>query len=282
MPHLPLLAGSPEVTDVHLPPAKEWHGFDAGAWAWEPAAWQEGCDALIRDAVTRKLNHLYITLTIADRCVRHEAELSRFVRAAAQAKIAVEAVEGDPRMVLTNGLSKALDRARAIARYRANAPADAQLAEIQYDIEPYVLQGWGKPPVDYRAWSAAVNALARAVGAQVHLVLPFWVADEACGVRFLRDVEPSVKAVTIMGYRTEAALVADLARPLLHWGVEASKPVRIALEAGPVAGETPPDRISFLGNEQRMFDAAIEVAQAVSSWDSFAGISFHGLSWSLR
>jgi hypothetical protein len=321
----PAAGGSLRLTGLHLAPVARPRGLDAGAWAWKPGAWREEADALLRDAVERNVKHLYVTLAIADGRVRHEAELISFVRAAAQAEIAVEVVEGDPRMVLAGGLAHALERARAIARYQTDAPADAQFSAIQYDIEPYVLPDWGSPSTDYAAWSTAVNALRKAVGEQVHLVLPFWVANEAAGAQFLHDVKASTKTVTIMDYRTDSALAAVLAEPLLHWGAVAGKPVRIALEAGPVASETEEvfvpaasgqlaliekngevtatlfaaetviagaqmfagrgavrtgsEQISFFGNERQMFDAAKEVARAASAWDSFAGISFHGLSW---
>jgi hypothetical protein len=41
-----------------------------------------------------------------------------------------------------------------------------------------------------------------------------------------------------MAYRSDPAAIGPLAEPLLSWGVAAGKPVRIALEAGPVAPET--------------------------------------------
>lgn len=330
--HLVILApeqgGVLRLTDLRLAPTRTPRALDAGAWVWQPEAWRENGEALVRNAVERGLKHLYITLVIADGEVQHTAELASFIRAAANAKIAIEAVEGDPRMVLREGLSSALARARAIARFQKHASADAQLSGIQYDIEPYVLPDWGTSPVDHEAWSAAVNALAQASGGPVHLVLPFWIANEPAGAQFLRDVEASVNAVTIMSYRTDGLLAPSLAEPLLQWGGIAGKPVRIALEAGPVASEieerfvpatsgqlalietdglvtatfypeatmvagaamyasqgkvrTQSDRISFLGKEQQMLEAAEQVARAASAWDAFAGISFHGLALSER
>ncbi|GGB70006.1 hypothetical protein [Blastomonas aquatica] len=324
----PQSGGSLRVTDLRLAPTHPPRALDSGAWAWHPQAWQEDSDALLRPAIERRLKHLYITLDIAGGQVEHAAELTRFLRAASGAGISVEAVEGDPRMVLPEGLANALDRARAIARFQKSAPAAARLSGVQYDIEPYVLPGWGTAPVDHKAWSNAVNALADAVNGQLHLVLPFWVASEPAGAQFLRDVEASVNAVTVMSYRADGALAAHLAQPLLNWGGSAHKRVRIALEAGPVPSEveetfvpatsgqlalvetagqvtathlsepqvvpgakmyasrgkvqTRSDRISFLGNERAMMEAAEDVARVASAWESFAGISYHGLAWSSR
>ncbi|HEX8578465.1 MAG TPA: hypothetical protein VF655_02580, partial [Allosphingosinicella sp.] len=115
---------------------------------------------------------------------------------------------------------------------------DARLAGIQYDIEPYTLAAWGAEPAGYRGWARAVRTLALNAGEPVHLVLPFWIAEEEEGAAFLREIESSVSGVTIMAYRTDAASVSTIAEPLLNWGSKTGKPVRVALETGAVAEET--------------------------------------------
>jgi hypothetical protein len=229
--------GSLRISGLRLSPTVPARPHGAGAWVWEPALWRDGGEALIRNAGSRQLKRLFITLEIEDGRVQHLRELRRFIRSARTAGIMIEAVEGDPRMVLEGGLANGLSRARAIARYQKEAPRHARLAAIQYDIEPYVLPEWGRPPVDYGGWSAAVNALARAAGEPVHLALPFWVAEGAGGAGFLREVRASIRSVTAMTYRTDPALVTVLAEPLLHWGNLAGVPVRLALESGPVSAE---------------------------------------------
>lgn len=321
----PATGGKLRLTDLRLLPIPPARPLNPSAWAWQPDAWRKNGDSLIRSAIDRGLTRLHIALVIADGQVQHSDALANFIRDAMRHGIEVEAVEGDPRMVLDEGLSYALGRARAIARYQQSASADALLTGIQYDIEPYVLSDWGAAPSDYAGWSAAVTALSDAVESPVDLVLPFWIANDEAGLAFLRNVEAAVTGVTVMSYRADGALAAALAQPLLNWGVTAHKPVRIALEAGPVASEseetfvpaaegqlalrekdrqvtatfyseitvvpgarmyasrgkilTRSDRISFLGNEQRMVEAAHGVARVASAWDSFAGVGFHGLSW---
>lgn len=230
-------AGSLRLAGLRLAPAAPPRRAEAGAWAWEPDLWRDGGAALIRDAAARGVKLLSVTLEIADGRVLHRRALGRFVRAARRAGIAVEAVEGDPHMVLEAGLANGLARARAIARYQAEAPAGARLAGVQFDIEPYVLPAWGTPAANYRAWSAAVVALAGAAGGPVHLALPFWIADDEDGARFLEEVRASVREVTAMTYRTDPATVTVIAEPLLHWGARTGIPIRLALEASPVDAE---------------------------------------------
>jgi hypothetical protein len=228
-------------------------------------------------------------------------------------------------MVTEAGLAAAEARARAIASYQRSARPEARLGAVQYDIEPYTLPAWGRHPADYRGWSEAVRRLARAAGEPLHLVLPFWLAEEEEGRTFLSQVAPAVSGVTIMAYRTDAAMITRFAEPLLHWAGNAGKPLRVALEAGPVREETEelfvaaphgriavrqagekaiatllgeeaslpgarmfastgvvrvrPERVSFLGAEQRMIATAEALAAPLAAWPAFDGFAYHGLAW---
>lgn len=280
---------------MHLQPVSEATRLDhdLGAWAWETDAWSGGGRRIIDAATRRGIRRLYISLLIDDGRMQQTAALGRFIRRAGHHAISVEAVEGDPNMVEAAGLAHALERARAIARYQAGAPADARLTGIQYDIEPYVLESWGHYPWNHRGWAEAVKALAGAVGEPVHLVLPFWIAADAMGRRFLEEVTSSARMITGMAYRTELAALTSAAEPLLAWGSEQGRPVRVALEAGPLPESAAPEstrplpavrtqrsRISFLGDEAAMGDLARRAIPAFAAWRSFAGISYHGLDWS--
>jgi hypothetical protein len=234
----PPAGGKLSISRLSIEPLGRPAKSSAGAWAWEPDSWRRRGSALIRAAMERSLDRLYITLAIDGGRVSHGPELIRFLRAARAEGIAVEAVEGDPEMVTPAGLRSALRRAQAIARFDRAAPPDARLAGVQYDIEPYTLRSWGTYPADYRGWTEAVRALAAAAGRPVHLVLPFWIADDEGGLRLLRELGPAIIGVTAMAYRSDPAAIAAIAQPLLSWGVTAGKPVRIALESGPVAAES--------------------------------------------
>jgi hypothetical protein len=237
----PQAGGTLHISRLSIEPLSTPAQASAGGWAWEPDLWRRRGGELIEAAARRGLARLYVTLAIEDGRIRHRSELIRFLRAARGRGIAVEAVEGDPDMVNPDGLRSAVKRAQAIARFDRAAPAGARLAGVQYDIEPYTLPSWGTYPADYRGWTEAVRALASAAGGPVHLVLPFWIADNAGGLRLLRELGPSISGVTAMAYRSDPAAIGAITEPLLSWGVTAGKPVRIALEAGPVAPETRSD-----------------------------------------
>jgi hypothetical protein len=211
---------------------------EASAWAWDPARWRDQPIKTLAAARAKGVERLFVTLEIGNAGLSNSAELSRFVRMAGAAGIEVEAVEGDPEMILPSGLATATARARAFAAYQRRARPDERLAGIQYDIEPYVLAAWGGDAVGYPAWADAVLRLAEAAGEPIDLVLPFWMAQEEEGRAFLRRVAPAVRILTVMSYRTELPLLTQVAEPLLAWGVNEGVKVRLALEAGALADET--------------------------------------------
>ena len=210
---------------------------DTSAWAWEPERWRDDPHRTLAAARRLGVQRLFVTLEVADGSLRHASELRRFVRLASASGIKVEAVEGDPRMILPQGLDAALVRARAFADYQRNAGADERLSGVQYDVEPYVLPEWGRNPVGYPAWAEAVLRLRQGAGEPVDLVVPFWVGEEEEGQAFLRRVAPAVRILTVMSYRTELPLLTQVAEPLLAWGAAEGVKVRLALEAGSLADE---------------------------------------------
>ncbi|HEY0627666.1 MAG TPA: hypothetical protein VGD10_13190 [Allosphingosinicella sp.] len=205
---------------------------NASAWAWSPSLWRQDPQALIASARARGVNRLFVSLEVEDGKVANQRSLRRFLEAASDAGLAVEAVEGDPRMVLPAGRAAAVERARAIAAYQREASPAARLAGIQYDVEPYTLAEWGETgAATYAGWAETMLALAEATGEPIHLVLPFWIPNEEAGRAMLERIAPVVREVTVMSYRTDPALLSQIAEPLLAWGAANGKPVRLGLEA---------------------------------------------------
>jgi hypothetical protein len=218
-------------------PSPRAENLPAGAWVWEPRAWLGDPEALVANAKAHRMTSLSITIPVETGRVAQPDALAGFVALARQSGIAIHAVEGDPQMVEAAGLEHALERARALRTYQRQAQVEERLAGVEYDIEPYSLAGWGKAPADFAGWARAVAALAEAVGAPVNLVVPSWLPGSARGRSFLEEVKGSISGVTVMSYRTDAAALSVAAQPLLDWGAASGKPVRVALEAGPLADD---------------------------------------------
>lgn len=221
-----------------VPAATAARARESSAWLWSLDAWRQAPAAVIEAARGRGIGRLFVALGIENGAIRHEPELRRFVGMARIAGIEVEAVEGDPDMVLPAGLSAAIARARIIAAYQRRVSHAERLAGVQYDVEPYILPGWGDHPVSYSGWTEAILQLSAAAGEKIDLVVPFWVSGEEEGREFLRRVESAIRSLTVMSYRTEAPVLTQIAEPLLAWGAARGVKVRLALEAGQLPDET--------------------------------------------
>jgi hypothetical protein len=130
----------------------------------------------------------------------------------------------------------------AYAAYNASVPADARLAGLQFDVEPYLLPDdeLVKRGTDNTDWDARYLAMARTLrdaagGLHLELVVPFWWDGKTA---LLDGLAPLADALVVMDYRTDPAQVTSFAVPFLDWGARHGRQVRIALEAGPIAPET--------------------------------------------
>ncbi len=233
----PAAGRSIALTELGLHSRNEAQTLTRSAWAWDPMLWRADPDHLVRSARARRLNRLFVGIEVVNGTVSHPGALRRFLSLARSQGIAVEAVEGDPHMVLSDGLQVALARASAIAAFQAASDAESRLDGVQYDIEPYALTRWGEEPAGYGGWANAIMRLSEVLGAPVGIAVPFWLANDEGGRAMLDAIQGSVREVTVMTYRTEAAEWTQVGEPLLAWGVARNKPIRLALEAGRVDDE---------------------------------------------
>ena len=209
------------------------------AWAWDPARWRSGGEELLQAAANLSVGRLYVAVPIKGSTVADPERLARFVAAASDRGIDVWSVEGDPHAVLPAERGKFVDRARALSRYNAAHGRSARLAGIQYDIEPYILQGYAlDPPRWQEAYAATIAALAGAGDMPIEVVLPYWVGgDEETTASLLAPLAANVGSIAVMDYRTDPFDIQAGAAPFLAWGSAAQKPVWIALENGPLDDE---------------------------------------------
>jgi hypothetical protein len=235
----PATRGRLVLGDLRLEPGRPAAPAARTAWAWDPARWRTAPEALVDAAIARGVNRLHVALEVDDGRVRHARALAHFVGLANVKGVAVDAVEGDPRMVRASERAPALARAHAIAAYQRQAAPPQRLAGIQYDIEPYLLPEFGADRAGtLAAWSSLLGDLAVALDMPIDAVVPFWLIDAADGRKALDAVAGRLRQLTVMAYRTDPSLVTVISEPMLAWGRTNGVPVRIALEMGPLADET--------------------------------------------
>lgn len=236
----PTSGGRAEITSLALS-TRGTRTTERALWAWQPALWLDTPDDLTARLGRYAAGTVFITVPLTDAGdkVRQPAELAAFVRRMSGAKALVWAVAGDPHAVLPAERPKFVRMARAYDAYNKSVAPEERLAGVQYDIEPYTLPGY---QLDADAWNQAyletIRALKEASSLPLEVVLPFWSAQATAGGRPLLDgLAECVDSVAVMDYRTDPALIGQFAVPFLDWGVKRSRPVRIALEAGPIADE---------------------------------------------
>jgi hypothetical protein len=207
------------------------------AWVWNAADWRDRGASLLDWAAAHGVRDLFVTVPFKNDAVREPARLAAFIRAAGRRGVRVLSVDGDPHMVLPERQPALARMVGAYTAYNAAVEPAARLAGLQFDVEPYLLSGYGAGKVDWDArYLAMVRTLRDAAGGlRLELVVPFWWDGRTA---LLDGVAPLVDTLVVMDYRTDPVQVAEFAIPFLDWAARHGKQVRIALEAGPIAPET--------------------------------------------
>lgn len=231
----PAQGGALELSDLRIalqpgtPPPR-------AAWVWSADAWRNAPARVLRHARDHGIRTVFVSIPVKQGVVDAPEALADFVRQAREAGVAVWSVDGDPAMVLPGQAGAAVARARAYADYTRGADRSARLAGMQFDVEHYLVPGYGAAADSLdRRYAALAAALRKAAGAlPLDFVVPFWWSGKP---RIMAALEKSATSITVMDYRTDAGQIAAFAQPFLDWGAIHGKAVRIALEAGPLAAE---------------------------------------------
>ncbi|PPK72578.1 hypothetical protein B0F88_1038 [Methylobacter tundripaludum] len=211
-------------------------------WLWREAIWQQAKPALWKQLHDLNITTLYITIPLTANLsgVSDPQALRTFVTHAGKQGIAVWGVAGDPLAVLASERESWLKRAKAYAAYNRDVEEAARLKGMQYDIEPYLAPGYAQAPEAWKqAYIDTLAALRKVSAMALEAAVPVWWAEETLGDKpLLEAVADWVDGVAVMDYRTDPWRIQQQTLPFLIWGAHHRKPVRIALEAGPVAEET--------------------------------------------
>ncbi len=208
-------------------------------WAWQPAAWLEEPEALLTKLDQAGADTLFTTIPIDLQTgrVSQAAPLENFVKLAGKRGVRVWAVVGDPGAVKEDQRAGFARFPAAYALYNSEVNAEARLAGLQFDIEPYINAGYSLAPSAWQeAYLETLAQLKRATSMPMDVVVPYWWADQQNG-RLLERLAPVTDSLTVMNYRTHPAQIKRFAQPFLEWGQRHGRAVRIALESGPIADE---------------------------------------------
>ncbi len=235
----PQSGGQLTLADLQLQPSTLTPVPSRSIWIWRPAEWLDQPAALLSELEALAVEVAYVSVPIDSGRVRHSVELARFIRQAHEIGVDVWAVEGDPHAVLPEGQTAFQRRAAALAAFNADQAPDGRLSGVQYDIEPYLLPDFALHTEDWlRAYVLTIAGLNEVLTVPLEVAVPFWWSSlELDGGMLLDALAPHVQGLNVMNYRTEAEQLQQFAEPFLAWGAAHQVPVRIALEAGPIADE---------------------------------------------
>lgn len=225
-----------QIESLAVAPASAPGQTTLGTWQWHQADWAGDPAEFAARLQRAALHEVALQMQIADDTIVAPRALRRLLDELAELGIAARFVEGDPAMATTAGLPEALRRARAL-RDAARAMG-RDLGPLELDIEPYALPGYGlKPAAAWTRWADAVLALAEAWGGRVVVDVPWWMFEAPGGEQALERVRHVLDAAVVMAYRTDVARLVEASEPWLSWGTHRNLPIKIAIEAGPVADE---------------------------------------------
>lgn len=237
----PESAGSLQLDALALEPATAPKKMARATWVWRPGEWIENGPALLDWAAANGIGALFVTVPLKDgAAVRAPDLLADFVRAAGKRGVNIYSVDGDPHMVLAENLADVARRAQAYAAYNAAVGADARLAGMQFDVEPYLLPDSVLPPLErdarYLAMARALKDVAAASGTlELEFVVPFWWGKKRA---LLDGLAPYADRLAVMDYRTDPGQIHEFAVPFLDWAQAHGRQARIALEAGSIDAQT--------------------------------------------
>jgi len=239
-------------------------GADA-LWAW---SWK-GSEELADFAVAAGFERVYLYA---------QGGFGPHVRAAVAdlraAGVAVEALGGERRWA-TGWRDDMIGFVRSARRYQRRAPADARLAGIHVDVEPYGLRAWDRRPRrTQRDLVASLRAARRAAGPlPLAADIPFWFDGiRLDGTSLAAATIAATDAVTIMAYRDSADEVIDVAMREVRIAGRLGRRATVGVETG----DYDPPSITFFEEGRAALAVALAAVDArLGARPGFGGTAVH-------
>ena len=234
-------------------------------WLWETPAVTSGPDArrrLVQFCRTEGITDLFLQLPYeAERVAEgwtiswDRERLRPLIADLHAAGVTVHALDGDPRFSLPEWHGRVIATIQSITEYNRESPPTERFDGIRYDIEPYLLPGFGGVRQtqilrQYLSIVAASQALAAQAGLVYGVDIPAWFDERNEFFELVANVEGRplseliidiVDNVGIMDYRTQAygadGTIAH-AQSELRYAEGLGKKVFLGLETSELPDET--------------------------------------------
>jgi len=227
-------------------------------------------------------------------------ELAQCLRAAHECGLKVHALEGDPHWALAPEHAAVMERLTRALEYNQAVPVQDRLDGFQFDIEPYLLPGFGTAEREsiLRDFLDLIQSLCGMVSDKqpvfaLGIALPFWLDGESesgvvtwqarsqpftfHAIEQLDTIANGYLAVMVYRDFTEGADGSIRhATDEIKYAHEHAKRVRILIgqETAEVKGD--PEKTTFFEEGSASLDKAIgELADAFRPYPRFAGVAIH-------
>jgi len=188
-------------------------------------------------------------------------------------------VAGDPAWALAPHHADARAVVSRIARIngRLRDSGLPAISEVQFDVEPYVLEPWalhtGEIEEQYVALMAGLREATSDAGLGFWVTAPFWFAQQRFRDTTLdRALLEWVDGMVVMAYRSTPAAIAAKAEGILRQADTVHRPVIVALELG---CSVPQGSTLCGASGPEIEDAIGEVARRLTGIGSFRGLAVH-------
>lgn len=223
--------GSAAVDDASFThTAKHPEATGRGVWIWDRKKVLGREDAALELLATHAAGRVYLQVA-DDPAVFHD-----FLEKAARRGVKVYALDGSPSYLAFP--DPLLGRIRAVEAYNASHP-EAAFAGFQIDVEPYLNKDFNLRRGYYaQAYVDLLTRIKKVSSLPLSVAVPFWfdtIPQE--GRPLIQRIVEGADEVVVMSYRTDPALLLDIARPTLALGELLGKPVWLGIELGAVPDE---------------------------------------------
>jgi hypothetical protein len=271
---------------------------DLGMWVWQretisdPDRRNELMEFCARHGINRLLVQVRFSGEGDSRQFVDAEAFQALLKAAAEANVKVEALEGAHDMGLEVRRAETLARLDALLAFQKELPASERFAGVHYDIEPYLNPRWkaGDKQGVMRETLETFAAIRAKVTPETGLTLahdipgfydkhPEALAIEFGGEtkNFHQHIQDLSDYVGVMSYRRKATgpnSIIDLCAAEMAYGEKIGRPVYPSIETGKLDDEP---SITFYGMGAESFLGVLKEvqAEAPAASSSYGGVLLH-------
>ncbi len=219
-------------------------------WVWHTsdllAGGDEAVDELANLAEQADISRIYLQVPGSFDEADTRLALQRAATRLNASGIDLLALDGAPEYALPSEHDDLLNTMAEVLDYNGSVPPGARFVGVHLDVEPYLLEDWGKARADvvdgYLGMLDAVRSRTAAAGLELDVAVPFWFdsvpvhsqrGDRVERLSLTDEVLTRVDSIAVMDYRTETSGSNGL----------------LALGAGELAAAAEQDRDVWIGLE---------------------------------